>query len=88
VEGRVGLKDELFKLPALRLQTSLGSVFRSARISQQTKNDSDTPSKDGSAAVIPLAVEQMIDFFAKFVEIIQTEINDRITDISYLIHFL
>ncbi len=57
-------------------------------LSQQTKNDSDTPSRDGSVAVIRLAVEQMIDFFAKFVEIIQTEINDRITDISYLIHFL
>lgn len=88
MEGRVGFKDNIFKLPALRLQTSPGSVFRSARISQQTKNDSDTPSRDGSVTVIQLAVEQMIDFFAKFVEIIQTEINDRITDISYLIHFL
>ena len=37
---------------------------------------------------LQLAFEQMIDFFANGVEIIQSEINDRVTDISDLIHFL
>ena len=39
-------------------------------------------------AVLPLAFKKMIDFCADRLKIIQTEIDNRVTDVGYLIHFL
>jgi|WetSurMetagenome_2_1015567.scaffolds.fasta_scaffold125728_2 hypothetical protein len=42
----------------------------------------------GVLAVVELALNKMIDFFANGLEVIQSEIDDGVTDISDLIHFL
>lgn len=71
----------------LRLRSSL--TRRSAqRETDQTKKDSDTPARGRVVAVHELAFEQMIDFSADGLKIIQAEVYDGITDVGYLVHFL
>lgn len=42
----------------------------------------------GRVAVLQLAFEQMIDFVANGVQIIEAEIHNGIADVCYLVHFL
>lgn len=59
---------------------------RSANGKKQKKTATLRPL--GRVAVLQLAFEQMIDFVADGVQIIEAEIHNGIADVCYLVHFL
>ena len=61
-------------------------LFRSAKGRNKKRQRHSAPG--GRVAVCQLAFEQMIDFCADGLEIIQTEVYNGIADVRNLVHFL